>query len=233
MKKFIGLLLGLLLVFVVFGSASATNLILNGNFDDGLDNWIYTGDVDVESGQAFPAVSNIAGNYAVLGSDRSYGEPHLWQQFYVAPEVSELSITYDAVFTGHDYYRNFGDGFYTELWTLGLDFEGYVFDWISWDYDVIAEQISTNGDFEIATSITLSYVLPDNLYDENPNVDITFSLNENGGKAKRINTQIFIDNVVVDDGIGAPAPVPEPATMLLFGTGLVGLIGSRLRKKKK
>lgn len=29
------------------------------------------------------------------------------------------------------------------------------------------------------------------------------------------------------------APVPEPATMLIFGTGLVGLIGSRLRKKKK
>ena len=28
-------------------------------------------------------------------------------------------------------------------------------------------------------------------------------------------------------------PIPEPATMLLFGTGIAGLAGSRLRRKKK
>ncbi|MBC8317402.1 MAG: PEP-CTERM sorting domain-containing protein [Desulfobulbaceae bacterium] len=30
-----------------------------------------------------------------------------------------------------------------------------------------------------------------------------------------------------------PAPVPEPTTILLFGTGLAGLAGSRIRRKKK
>jgi hypothetical protein len=38
-----------------------------------------------------------------------------------------------------------------------------------------------------------------------------------------------IDNVVVN---GTSAPVPVPATILLFGTGLAGLAGGRFRRKK-
>lgn len=39
-------------------------------------------------------------------------------------------------------------------------------------------------------------------------------------------------NIQVLPGSIGPAPVPEPATMLLFATGIAGLAGTRLRRKR-
>ena len=45
-----------------------------------------------------------------------------------------------------------------------------------------------------------------------------------------INGQADFDNVRLEANA---TPVPAPATILLFGTGLAGLVGTRMRKKKK
>ena len=48
---------------------------------------------------------------------------------------------------------------------------------------------------------------------------------------KLTGSMVCLDNLTYSYAPPA-APVPEPATMLLFGTGMVGLIGTRLRKRR-
>ena len=58
--------------------------------------------------------------------------------------------------------------------------------------------------------------------------------NTGGTFAKTTSSTLEFDiEEIICTAAGGGDPVPEPATMLLFGTGLVGLVGSRLRKKKK
>ena len=72
------------------------------------------------------------------------------------------------------------------------------------------------------------------------NVDLLYQRNGNDTLELITNGQYTEVVVESDSGHGlyavydkSPAPVPEPTTILLFGVGLAGLVGTRLRKKKK
>ena len=59
---------------------------------------------------------------------------------------------------------------------------------------------------------------------------IVIEFNDNSiGGADWYTTQVGVAYAADHD----PSPVPEPATMLLFGTGIASLAGSRIRRKKK
>ncbi len=84
---------------------------------------------------------------------------------------------------------------------------------------VISSTVSTQGDWDL---ITLSYLSP-TVVSLGQNLEIRLGQIGNGYQAN-------FDMISLD---ASPAPIPEPATMLLFGTGLAALVGNRIRRKKK
>jgi len=66
----------------------------------------------------------------------------------------------------------------------------------------------------IDTVLSSELVLPRSLYPHLPNLELTHDAEE----------------IAVVGDIASPAPIPEPSTMLLMGTGLAVLAGWRYRK---
>lgn len=229
MRRFFLPLSVILFVFFAY-NAYALNLIENGTFDDGLNNWNVNGDVVIGT----DGYANMDGNYALLGSVTNSGDPEvLSQTFYINPGVSSLNVSFDLLITGTDRAWTYDDDVDVILSTLQLE-SFWMWTWEEWDDTTIYSWESSNGFYNVQVGFTGTILIGSDLVDENPNAELKFILDEDslGCLGDKTISTLYLDNIVVDDG--ATAPVPEPATMLLLGTGLVGLaVGSRKKIFKK
>ncbi len=212
MKKLLATLCGVLILFGLSGAASA-NLISNGDFETGdLTDWNYSGSVSVYDASqtslagALASAQGMDGNFALIGAGTISGTSSLNQSFTVSG-VSQITLSFDYVFDTLD--LSWSDDTFLALTT----FDGSVIEDITM-LDIQSSLIGVNyGTY--TTTITLDPTLV-------VTGDMSFILTEAADGWWGLTASLAgIDNVSVTAG----APVPEPATMLLLGTGLLGLGG--------
>ena len=122
MKKiYISLGSVLILTLCIFLNAHA-NLIVNGDFNSGLDNWNSSGYVQAVHAGPFAAIQGMDGNYALMGFGTTGTDSFLNQVFDVTG-LDQLTISFNYAFDYVDWSTIGDDAF------ISCIFSG----WIIWN----------------------------------------------------------------------------------------------------
>lgn len=220
-----------LLAIATFGLMTGSAMALpftNGDFETGdLSGWQLTRFTDASEATVVNSPDVMTGYYAKLNDSDSNGIASIYQSFDIDPSATFVDISFDYYFDGEDTASWYSDVFLsTFAFKSGDNYTGWL-DLFDWDLK-INTIVTSNGTLGSKVSYSTTYAI--SLVDESPNAMIQFGLFESDGWCfDKTDTWLGVDNIQVS----TTAPVPEPATMLLFGAGLVGLAGVRAKRMKK